>query len=212
MGTRAPGARAPAPTRLRPQPECSPPNPKEEDTMNEDTVPLTTAAITTNADDVLVFPLEPPIFHTRANRFDDDGRAVESLLVMTDGAAFSHVAAAWPGATNEERGTLFWAAGQVHLCEAEIARLEPASRSTAMERLLGLDRGDPRGLTPKLVEILRALGATSSTPARRVAVEEAAAYRRLRIIRASGPYHPVGETLTLVCLQSGIVSTGFQAT
>ena len=180
--------------------------------MNEDTVPLTASVTTTNGEDVLVFPTEPPIFHTRANRFDDDGRAVELLLVMTDGAAFSHVAATWPGATNEERGILFWAAGQVHLCEAEIARLEPASRSTAMERLLELDRADPRGLAPKRVEILRALRATSSTPARSVDAAEVVAYRRLRIIRASGPYHPVGERLTLICLQSGIVSAGFQAT
>ena len=60
-----------------------------------------------------------------------------------------------------------------------------------------------------------AIGATAygeQTDTEKKKAEEAAAYRRLRIIRASGPYHPVGETLTLVCLQSGIVSTGFQAT
>jgi len=70
--------------------------PQGRSVMNEDTVPLTASVTTTNGEDVLVFPTEPPIFHTRANRFDDDGRAVELLLVMTDGAAFSHVAATWP--------------------------------------------------------------------------------------------------------------------
>ncbi len=145
---------------------------------------------------------EPPTFVTTVRT--DTGNTV----IITSGTDFPGLVVEWPDALDEERAEDFWALGLLHLTEVEIVKLAPDARAEAVEKVKNLERHDPRGLGPKVAAIIREVTAPQPGVASTkfaLSKVEMEAYRRLLIIRATGPY--VGaDDVTIVNIGSGVIA------
>jgi len=140
----------------------------------------------------------PPTFQTTLHD------STSATVIATFGVDFRSIASTWATASAETRCSGFWTVGLVHICEVELFRLPVEARTEALSIVGDLKEDDPAAVAKALAKAVREARVMHGVVPQKMSPEEAATYRKLLAVRASGPYSGPGpDEARFVCLRRG---------